>query len=88
MFGWISRRCKQATGRSCVPFGGISVILVGNVAQLPSISDKVLCHNKPAGDSGTEGFHMYHKFDTVVKLRVNERAAGSSNEQQPSGICK
>ena len=25
---------------------------------------------------------MYHKFDTVVKLQVNERAGGSSNDQQ------
>lgn len=25
---------------------------------------------------------MYHKFDTVVKLQVNERARGSSNDQQ------
>lgn len=25
---------------------------------------------------------MYHKFDTVVKLQVNERGRGSSNDQQ------
>ena len=29
MFGWINRRCKAATGCTTVPFGGISVILVG-----------------------------------------------------------
>ena len=41
MFGWINRRCKQATGVSSLPFGGTSVILVGDVGQLPPVTDKV-----------------------------------------------
>ena len=81
LFGWISRRCKQPTGQSCVSFDEILVILVGDVAQLPPVIDKILYHNKPAGDLGIKGFCMYHKVDTVIKLHVNERAAGSSNEQ-------
>ena len=47
MFGWINKRCKEATGHTTVPFGGISVILVGDIGQLPSISDKVIYHTKP-----------------------------------------
>lgn len=38
MFGWVNRRCKEATGRTTILFGGISVILVGAIGQLPSIS--------------------------------------------------
>lgn len=39
MFGWINRRLKQATGFTTSPFGGISIILVGDIAQLPPVSD-------------------------------------------------
>ena len=35
MLGWIDRCCRQGTGRFYLPFGGISVILVGDIAQLP-----------------------------------------------------
>ena len=55
MFGWINRRCKQATGVSTLTFGGISMILVGDVGQLPPVSDKVIYHNNPTGELGTEG---------------------------------
>ena len=50
MFGSINRRCKEATGHTTVPFGGISVILVGDIGQLPSVSDKVIYHTKPANE--------------------------------------
>ena len=69
----------QATGKATVPSGGISIILVGDVAQLPSIGDKVLYHNKPCGDLETDRFYFYHKFDRVVKLSVNQRASGDEN---------
>ena len=71
-FGWINKRCKEATSRTTIPFGGISVILVGDIAQLPSISDKVIYHNKPANELALEGYCMYQKFQTVVKLEENE----------------
>ena len=38
------------TGQSALPFGGISAILIDDVAQLPPIGDKILYHNKPSGD--------------------------------------
>ena len=79
LFAWISRHCKQATSKATVPFEGISIILVGDVAQLPLIGDKVLYHNKPCGDLETEGFYVYHKFERVVKLSVNQRASGDDD---------
>ena len=57
-FAWIKTPCKQATG----------LILCGDIAQLPPISNQVLYHNKPKNDLAVEGYCMYQKFQTVVKL--------------------
>ena len=82
LFGWIDRHCKQATGCVNIPFGGISIILVGDIAQLPPVTDKVVYHNRPSGDLATSGFCAYHDFQKVIKLTVNERAKGSNVIQE------
>lgn len=82
MFGWINRHCKEATGRTTVPFGGNSVILVGDIGPLPSVSDQVIYHTRPRNDIALEGYCMYRKFETVVKFEVNERAKGADIAQQ------
>ena len=51
--------CKKVTGHTTVPFGGISVILVGDIGQLSSISDQVIYHTKPTNDIALEGYCMY-----------------------------
>ena len=82
MLGWIDKRCRQATGRSDLPFGGISVFLVGDIGQLPPVLDKVLYHKKPNEEIETEGFIIYRLFDKVIVLTKNERSRGESREQQ------
>ena len=82
MYSVLNRRCKQATGLETLPFGGISVILCDDIAQLPPITDQVLYHNKPKSDLAVEGYCMYQKFQTVVKLQINERPKGSNWEQE------
>ena len=79
MLGWIDRRCRQGTGRFDLPFGGISVILVGDIAQLPPVLEKVLYHKKP---NETTGFFIYRLFDNVVNLTKNERSKGENNVQK------
>jgi len=82
MFAWINRRCKQATGYSTVPFGGIPINLVRDIPQLPPITDQVLYHTRPNSGLAIEGYCMYEKFEKVVKFEVNERARGADDEQQ------
>ena len=82
LFGWIDRRWKQATGQHGVLFGGISIILVGDIAQLPPVTDKVLYHNRSTGDMATTGFCAYRQIKKVVKLTVNEREKGSDIMQE------
>ena len=40
MLSWIDSRCRQGKALEHLPFGGISVILVGDIAQLPPVLDK------------------------------------------------
>ena len=82
LFGWIDNRCKQATGCQTLPFGGTSIILVGDIAELLPVTDKVIYHNKPSGNLATTGFCAYKQFTKVVRLTVNKRAKGSDLMQQ------
>jgi len=82
LLGWIDKRCRQGTGNINEPFGGISVILVGDIAHVPPVGDKVLTHKRPNGEIDTMGFCMYRKFNTVIKLTVNERSKGNNVEQE------
>jgi len=50
LLGWIDSRCRQATGKAGKVFGGLSVILVGDIAQLPPVGDKPLHHSMPKTD--------------------------------------
>ena len=81
LLGWIDNRCRQATGRTDMTFGGISVILVGDIAQLPPVGDKPLYHSMPKTEKQIQGFFLYHEFKKVVKLTVNQRVQGNNIEQ-------
>lgn len=72
LFGWIDSRCRQATGKTNIPlyFGGISVLLFGDIAQLPPLGDKLLYHLKPKTEKQTQGYIMYNQFNKVVNLTV------------------
>lgn len=81
MFGWVDKRCRQAKGFTNKIFGGLSVILCGDPAQLPLVADKPLYHNKTSNNLGEQGHLAYKMFDKVVKLTVNHRVRGVTPEQ-------
>ena len=81
LFGWIDKRCRQATGNCSEVFGGKSIILVGDQGQLPPVADKPLYHSRPSSSISEQGHLAYRMFSTVVKLSVNLRVQGLSQEQ-------
>ena len=78
-FGWIDKRCKQATGYNDKAFGGKSLILTGDPGQLPPVANKPLHHAKPSNAVGEQGYQAYHMFDKVVKLTVNQHVQGMTS---------
>ena len=81
-FGWIDRRCIQATIFHDKILGGISFILVGDPAQLPPVADKPFYHAKPSSIIGEQGHHIYSMFEKIVKLTAIHRVGGSNPEQE------
>lgn len=81
LLGWIDSRCRQATGRVDIPFGGISVILVGDIAQLTPVGDKPLYHTMPKSEKQIQGHLMYQQFKQVIGLTVNHRVNGDRISQ-------
>ena len=81
LLGWIDSHCRQATGRTVTTFDGISIILVGDIAQLPPVGDKTLYHSLPKPEKQMQGLLLCHEFKNVVKLTGNQRVQGSDIEQ-------
>ena len=79
LFGWIDCRCRQATGLADQAFGGLSVILVGDIAQLSPVGDKPLFHSLPKSEKQIQGHLIYKEFKQVVTLSVNHRVDGKTN---------
>ena len=80
MFEWIDRRLRQASGLTDVLFGGYSLILVGDLAQLPPVSDKSLYHSLPENTTALMGHLAYRKIETVVKLTQNQRVTNHDKD--------
>ena len=81
MLGWIDRRLRQASGLMDETFGGFSLILVGDIAQLPPVLDKPLYHSVPNDTMSLMGYCAYKKINLVVKLIDNQRVTFESQDQ-------
>ena len=81
MFGWVDNRLRQATAKTDELLGGISVILTGDLAQLPPVGDKSLYHTSPTSQIGQQGQFVYHLFNKVVLLTENNRVTGNDVNQ-------
>ena len=62
-------------------FRGKSIILIGDQAQLPPVSDKPLYHAKPSHPVGEQCYYAYMMFNHVVTLTVNQRVKGKNPDQ-------
>ena len=83
LFGRIDSRLRQATGKLQEPFGGISVIIIGDILQLPPVKDKpVYSRPEPNEPSDVQkGCSSFSSFRIVVKLTKNERQNDPSQEE-------
>ena len=77
MMAWVDKRLRQATTHFDIPFGGISVILIGDFAQLPPVGD---CPIFAQEGAGSHGYTMYNLFTKVVILDQIIRQSGISRE--------
>ena len=76
MIAWVDKRLHQATTHLDIPFGGISVILIGNFAQIPPVGDRPLFSQ----GVGSHGYTMYNLFTKVVILDQIIRRSADSNK--------
>ena len=79
MMAWVDKRLRQATTHLDIPFGGMSVILIGDFAQLPPVGDRPLFAPETAG---SHGHTMYSLFTNVVILDQIIRQSGTSTEDR------
>ena len=89
MFGkrtlaWVDKRLRQATGELHKPLGGISVMLLGDSAQLPAVGDKPTYASPSQSSSllAQHGHSIYSLFETIVMLSENIRQAGNNPEAE------
>src|SRR5689334_6758400 len=82
-FHWLDRRCRQATGRP-EPFGGLSIILVGDSGQLPPVADSALYvpPTEATSQAHREGHMMYRLFELAVVLTKVQRQQAVTDADQ------
>ncbi|XP_046856300.1 ATP-dependent DNA helicase PIF1-like [Xenia sp. Carnegie-2017] len=90
-FGWIDKRCKQATGCYAKVFGGISLILTDDPGQLPPVADKPLYHAKPSSTVGEQAKKIpsddMSGLEPVVFLAKGARVMLTMNLWSTVGLC-
>ena len=58
------------------PFGGVHIVLVGDICQLPPVKGvKLACRlNPPQSTKASAGLRLFNLFTTVISLRQNRRS--------------
>ena len=81
MLGWVDRRLRQASGFLDNVFGEYSVIIVGDIAQLPPVNDNPLYHSMPSNSTSLMGYCAYQEINKVVRLEVNQRVTNENQQK-------
>ena len=79
---WVDKRLRQATGKLHEPLGGISVIILGDFAQLPPVGDRPVYATPSSSLLAQHGHSIYALFQTVVMLAENIRQAGTNPQAE------
>ena len=71
---WVDKRLRQVTAHLDEPFGAMSMIFIGDFAQLPPVADRPLY----VSEKLTHGFTLHSLFTTVVILKQIVRQNGDA----------
>ncbi|XP_068697264.1 ATP-dependent DNA helicase PIF1-like [Montipora foliosa] len=75
LLGWIDKRCRQATGQQDEVFGNVSIILIGDPAQLPPVADKPFSRQPSAVPNLSE-------FENAMRLFYGNDQVATYNYDQ------
>ena len=75
---FLSQRLKEIKNNNDI-FGGLSIILVRDTAQLPLVKGKCLQDIK-SDKNDRAGYFLYLQFETVTILSKNERLDANDND--------
>ena len=79
--GFIDSRLRQIFPGSNEPFGGISLILMGDFYQLPLVGGKALYSPQPLTDPmELAGRNAYESLNQTIELTVPQRQQGVGQE--------
>ncbi len=80
---WIDKRLRQASGKEDVLFGGFSVLLFGDFAQLPPVQGKPLFLKRD-----NPGYLTYLAFKKVVVLDQAQRQTGNAQKKFRAALLR
>eukprot|EP00957_Ditylum_brightwellii_P081802 6223728-Ditylum_brightwellii.AAC.1 len=66
----LDERMKQIM-YSSIPLGGVTVLLVGDPAQLPSVKGQTFWNYNSSNADDSRGINVYRLFTSVVELVEN-----------------
>ena len=78
MLSWLDDRLRAGTGHQDKPFGGLSIILLGDFGQLPPVGDRPMYKAGSGSRASDHGHMLYSSFNTVVILDQVMRQVGES----------